>query len=449
VSARSRMSRLSLRTKLIVLFVLLIAVTAGLSYFLANLFVDRAFEDFAVRNVGVQDLLILRGIAQYYERNGTMEGLPEALADQGGQLPVLLIDPQRRVVFASDEELVGRRLSPGQLEAGVALHTGEDEAWTVLPVALTPWRGEVEERFLSSVNRGLILAGCAVGLIGIVLAFAVWRQVTRPLRRLAAAAGRVAQGHLDERVQVRSRDELGLLATSFNDMAESLERAESAKRQMIADVSHELRTPITALRSGLEAMRDGLVEANQENFAGLHNKTLLTARLVEDLQQLALADAGRLSIRLTHCDVRELLGMIETTVGVQLEDTGIAFSVDVADDVSDIYADRQRIEQVILNLLANAARYTPEGGSISVRVEAVPAGDVRFSICDTGPGLSATDLMHAFDRFYRADKARSTEGGAGLGLAIAKALIEAHHGRIWAEAAPSGGACFRFELPTE
>ena len=141
--------------------------------------------------------------------------------------------------------------------------------------------------------------------------------------------------------------------------------------------------------------------------------------------------------------------MIETTVGVQLEDTGIAFSVDIAPDVRDIYADRQRVEQVILNLLANAARYTPEGGSISVRVEVVPAGAVRFSICDTGPGLSATDLMHAFDRFYRADKARSEEGGAGLGLAIAKALIEAHHGRIWAEAAPSGGACFRFEVPTE
>jgi signal transduction histidine kinase len=149
-----------------------------------------------------------------------------------------------------------------------------------------------------------------------------------------------------------------------------------------------------------------------------------------------------------HCDVRELLGMIETTVGVQLEDAGIAFSVEVGEDISDIYADRQRIEQVILNLLANASRYTPEGGSIEVHAEPVPGDAVRFSICDSGRGLSEDDLEHAFDRFYRADKARTEDGGAGLGLAIAKALIEAHNGRIWAENRPTHGACFRFELPT-
>jgi signal transduction histidine kinase len=357
------------------------------------------------------------------------------------------VDPQRRVVFASDEELIGRRLAARQLESGVSLRA-EDEEWTVIPVALTPWRSDVEGRFLRSVNRGLIVAGAAVGLIGIVLAFAVWRQVTRPLRRLARAAGQVAEGHLDERVQVASRDELGVLARSFNDMAASLERAEAAKRQMIADISHELRTPITALRSGLEAIRDGLVEPTQESLAGLHNKTLLTARLVEDLQQLALADAGRLSIRPMHVDVRELLGMIEATVGVQLEDGGIGFSVEIGDDVGDVFADRQRIEQVILNLLANAARYTPEGGAIRVNVETGSPDRVRFHICDTGPGLSDDDLAHAFDRFYRADKARTEEGGAGLGLAIAKALIEAHDGRIWAGNRPTGGACFRFELPT-
>jgi signal transduction histidine kinase len=294
VSVRARVRGLSLRTKLIALLVLLIALTAGLSYFLANLFIDRAFEDYAVRNVGVQDLLILRGIAQYYQQNRSMEGLPEVLQERGAQLPVLLVDPQRRVVFAPDEELVGRRIPSGQLESGATLTVSEDEEWTVLPVALTPWRSEVEGRFLASVNRGLILAGGAVALIGIVLAFAVWRQVARPLRRLARAAGRVAQGHLDERVNVVSRDEFGALAQGFNEMAASLEQAEAAKRQMIADISHELRTPITALRSGLEAMRDGLVEPTQESLAGLHNKTLLTARLVEDLQQLALADAGRL-----------------------------------------------------------------------------------------------------------------------------------------------------------
>ncbi|UCF09392.1 MAG: HAMP domain-containing protein [Candidatus Bipolaricaulota bacterium] len=439
--------RMTFRTRLVLVFVLLIALTAGLSYFLANLFVDRAFEDFAVRNVRVEDLIILRGIAQYYREHGSMDGLPEALEQTGRELPVLLLDPERRIVFASDPDLVGRRLGPSQLESGVTLRVEGEEIWTVLPGALSPWRGEVESRFLDSVNRGLIIAGAAVGLIGIVLGFVVWRQVTGPLRRLAAAAGRIAQGHLDERVLVTSRDELGTLAQSFNDMAESLEQSEAAKRQMIADISHELRTPITALRSGLEAMRDGLVEASQESFAGLHSKTLLTARLVEDLQQLALADAGRLSVRAARCDVRELLGMVEATVGVQLEDAGVRFELRVEEGVTDIDADRQRIEQVILNLLANAARYTPEGGSVWLSAEPIDGRAVRFSVCDTGPGLTTSDLHHAFDRFYRADKARAEGGGAGLGLAIAKALVEAHGGRIWAENRPQGGACFRFELP--
>jgi len=444
---RRWLRRLTFRTKIVALFVVLIALTAGLAYFLANLFVDRAFEDFAVRNVRVEDLIILQGIAQYYLENSTMDGLPEALAQTGRELPVLLVDPDGRIAFAADEALVGRRLPRGQRDAGVTLQVAEGETWRVIPVSLTPWRGQIEERFLRSVNRGLILAGCAVGLIGVVIAFLVVRQATSPLKRLSAAAGRIAEGRLDERVEVVNRDEIGRLAQSFNEMAASLERAEAVKRQMIADVSHELRTPITALRSGLEALRDGVLDATEENLAGLHNKTLLTARLVDDLQQLALADAGRLSIHGAPCDPRELVTGIETTIGVQLEDAEIRFVAEVAEGLPVLHVDRQRVEQVLLNLLANASRYTPAGGTIRLAADAEATGGVRFSVCDTGPGLSDEDLQHVFDRFYRADKARTEDGGAGLGLAIAKALIEAHDGRIWAENREEGGACFRFVLP--
>ncbi|GAI07917.1 unnamed protein product, partial [marine sediment metagenome] len=201
--------------------------------------------------------------------------------------------------------------------------------------------------------------------------------------------------------------------------------------------------------TGLEGLRDGLLEPTPENFAALHNKILLTSRLVGDLQQLALADAGQLSIKRGTCDLGGLVEQIRATIEVELEDMGIELFIDLPKDLSPVEADSQRVEQVLLNLLSNAERYTPEGGSIRISARVLAGGKVRVSICDSGPGLSDEDLAHIFDRFYRADKSRTREsGGAGLGLAIAKALVEAHGGKIWAENAPEGGACFHFTLPS-
>jgi signal transduction histidine kinase len=226
-------------------------------------------------------------------------------------------------------------------------------------------------------------------------------------------------------------------------MARSLEESEQAKQRMIADVSHELRTPISVVRTGLEGLRDGLLDPTPENFAALHNKILLTARLVGDLQQLALADAGQLSIKQGICELATLIEQIRATIGVELEDMGIELALDLPADLPTVAADSQRVEQVLLNLLSNAERYTPEGGSIRISARALAGGKVRVSVCDSGPGLSDEDIAHIFDRFYRADKSRAREsGGAGLGLAIAKALVEAHDGQIWAQNAPTGGACF-------
>jgi signal transduction histidine kinase len=199
-------------------------------------------------------------------------------------------------------------------------------------------------------------------------------------------------------------------------------------------------------------MRDGLLEATPANIAALHDKILLTTRLVGDLQQLALADAGQLSIHKEAFDLNELVERIRATVEVELEDRGIALHIDLPVDLPQVNADRQRIEQVLLNLLANAMRYTPSGGAISIAAKNTDEKMVQVSVCNSGPGLSEEDLEHVFDRFYRADAARTRESGessgSGLGLAIAKALIEAHGGKIWAENPSTGGACFYFTLPT-
>ena len=176
---------------------------------------------------------------------------------------------------------------------------------------------------------------------------------------------------------------------------------------------------------------------------------MLTVRLVDDLHQLALADSDRLPLNLGPVDLRGLIDGIRMTIGPELDDEGVALVVDLPPDLPVIEADGQRIEQVILNLLENAMRYTPSGKEIRIAAAVVEGGAVEVSVCDSGPGLSEDDLEHVFDRFYRADPSRARRsGGSGLGLAIAKALIEAHNGRIWAENSAEGGACFQFTLPS-
>ncbi|MFC2095343.1 ATP-binding protein, partial [Candidatus Bipolaricaulota bacterium] len=243
-----------------------------------------------------------------------------------------------------------------------------------------------------------------------------------------------------------SADELGRLASSFNEMAASLESSEQVKKRLIADISHELRTPITAVRTTLEGLRDGVMQPTQETLTALHDKILLVTRLVQDLHQLALADTGRLSIQPSPISIARILETILETIGVQLEDEDIHLERAIEASLPSVEADAHRIEQVLLNLLANAIRHTPEGGRILVRAKQVEA-EIQVAVCDSGPGLSETDLSHVFDRFYRADAARSSETGTGLGLSITKALVEAHGGRIWAENLPEGGACFAFTLP--
>jgi len=441
--------RLSFQAKLLLSFALIVLLTTGLGYFLVSQTIGRAFIDFSESAFEHLDPVTLQLLAGYYERTGTWSGLSRLLG--GGpqrQFPAVLVNADDMVVLAPDPTWIGRTVRSADLAGGVPITVNGQTVGTLLSPLLLRWRSPLEARFLSTVSLSLWIAGLAVAGFGILLAFGLLRQLTGPIKALDAASRKIAKGDLDQRVEVHSHDELGRLAASFNAMAQSLERSEDAKRQMIADISHELRTPIGSVRTGLEALRDGLIEPTAENFAALHNRLLLTGRLVGDLQQLALADAGQLSMRRAPFRLRDLVDRIRATIGAEIEDAGIHLTVDVPDDLPAAFGDTQRIEQVLVNLLSNAIRYTPSGGTVLVK-GAHDATWLRVSVCDDGPGLSKEALDHVFDRFYRADRSRERQtGGTGLGLAIAKALVEAHGGRIWVENATGErtGACFHFTL---
>jgi len=444
-------NRLSFQLKLLLSFILIIVLTTVVGYYLIDRAVDRAFADFTTHSFQRQDLIFQQILGGYYERTGSWNGVERLFTRARELLPFVLVNAEGRVVIDPEHERIGEKVSREDLKYGVAIVANGETVGTILPPPRMRYRESIEQGFLRTVSLALWIAAAAVGAIGILLSALLLRQLTGPLKRLDTAAQQIACGELSIRVPVSSTDELGHLARSFNEMARSLEKSEQVKHRMIADVSHELRTPITVVRTGLEGLRDGLLEPTPENFAALHNKILLTARLVGDLQQLALADAGQLSIKRGPCDLGELVEQIRATVGVELEDRGVALHVDLPVDLPRVSADRQRIEQVLLNLLANAMRYTPSGGVVNISAQQSGENMVQVSICDSGPGLSEEDLEHVFDRFYRADPSRARESdessGAGLGLAIAKALVEAHGGQIWAQNPPEGGACFHFTLP--
>lgn len=443
-----RFRTMSFQTKLFVALILIVLLTSLAGYLFINQSVKQAFSEFTVTTYTPQERAVLQLVRVFYEQTKSLDAVIALLERGRHDVPVLLVDPDGVVVYAPDPRSVGRRLSNAQLEQWERIEITDEEVWTVIPSRIILGQDIIERGFLRTTRRSLWLAGLAAVAVAIILSVFLLRQVTRPLRRLDAATRRIARGDFSKRVEIRTSDEIGRLGRSFNEMTESLERSEQTKKQMIADVSHELRTPLAAVRSGLEGLRDGLIEPTPATLASLHDKILLTTRLVRDLHQLALADAGRLSIQPAPCRIDEIVETIVGTIGVQLEDSGIRLDRRIATGLPALVIDRQRIEQVFLNLLANAIRHTPDGGSISISAAGHAEGIV-ISICDSGAGLTETDLAHVFDRFYRADDARTSDAGAGLGLSIAKMLVDAHSGRIWAENAPSGGACFRVVLPTE
>ncbi|GAA1994393.1 HAMP domain-containing sensor histidine kinase [Amycolatopsis minnesotensis] len=293
-----------------------------------------------------------------------------------------------------------------------------------------------------SVTPALLVAGL-VALVALAAALLISMRVLRPIGALAAASQRLGEGALDERVPVRGGDELAKLGRSFNRMAESLQRSKEQQHTMIGDIAHELRTPIANIRGYLEALQDGVFSPDQDLFRSLYEEALLQQRLIDDLQELALAEAGSLEYHPAPMDLAELLraASIAHAAG-----TGVRIEVDAPEPVI-VVADPDRFRQVTANLITNALRATAPDGMVKLRVS-IDGGDALLQVADTGHGISREDLPHVFDRFWRADSARSRHtGGRGLGLAITREIVTAHEGTITVASAPGVGTVFTVRIP--
>ena len=467
--------------KLLAGFILVAVVAVGLVAVLANRVTTRQFEIYISQGRQVRAERLAPAFAAYYAQTGSWAGVDAWMASLETATPaeqgqgqgqgqrrgrigsaaadrLVLADAEGRVLADTGGELAGQRLS----EAELALGTPIEVAGQLVGILLVPSGDAVhpslEGEFLRRVNDSLLLAGLAAVAVALVLGLWLARQLTAPLRALTDASQRLALGKLDPsqhgdvpQVETRSRDEIGELSRAFNQMARSLARQESLRRNLMADIAHELRTPLSVIRSDLEALLDGVYQPTPDALGSLHEETLLLSRLVDDLRALAQAEAGQLRLEPRPVDLGGLLRGAIASFAAHAEAQDQALSLDLAPHLPLVNADPQRVQQVLANLISNALRHAAgvrqeRGGGHVVVSARQRGGEAQVTVADDGPGIRPEDLRHVFDRFWRGDGART--GGSGLGLAIARELVLAHGGRIWVESEPGWGASFFFTLPS-
>jgi len=450
----------SLAVKLTLAFMLVGLTGAALVAFLIRRSTQREFDRFVINQ---NQQALIANLTRYYRANGSWDGV-EVVFRQGQDVELPRIPEPRwesrrslfiiagadgAVLFGGGQRYFGKTLTPAELKKGVLLEVdGRKAGWLIFTPTLDRWRpGTPEGDFLLRLIRAIywsVLAASGIALVfGGVLAY----TLTRSLRELTTATRALARGELGRQVAVRSRDELGELATSFNQMSSELERSNELRRKMTADIAHDLRTPLSVIMGYTEALSEGKLEANPEIFRVMHTETRHLNHLVEDLKTLSLADARELPLNLQLASPGDLLSRLASAYRVQAGEEEITLNVDIAPDLPEIEVDVERMAQVLDNLMSNALRYTPKGGQIVLSADQ-SGGQVRLSVADNGAGIPAGELPFIFERSFRGDQARQEKyGETGLGLAIAKSLVEAQGGTISVESKPGEGTKFTIRFP--
>jgi signal transduction histidine kinase len=442
--------RHKLLVRLLLAFTLVIVVTIGAISFFLYQTTKTELSQLEKRTEDMQAGRIEFELSQHYAREGSWEGIQPSV-EQWGNLygwQIILVDNQGVVIADSEEELLGEN------------YQGEAPGRFIFP----PWggsavgtlyinRGESEVDIASlailynGMGRFFLWGGLVAVAIALLLTFFLSRRILAPVKALTSATERLGRGDFSQRVKVKDKGELGELAQAFNNMASDLERAEKLRQNMVADVAHELRTPLSNLQGYLEALSDGVIKPDAKTIRSLGEEAALLSRLVDDLQELSLAEAGKLELDCQPEDLTELINRTVAALEGQASAKGVSVATELPDKLPAVNIDSHRIIQVLRNLLENAVTHTAKDGAITVAAKQ-RGGWVEVSVTDNGEGIPAKDLPNIFERLYRVDKSRArATGGSGLGLTIAKRLVEAHGGKIKARSKLGKGSRFSFTIP--
>jgi two-component system sensor histidine kinase BaeS len=473
-----------MRTRLILSFALIVLLSVSLVVVIARQGASNEVQAFMFRG-GMNSSNInqmVTTLEAYYSDHQSWQGVESLFSNSAGHGPgagmgagrgqgqgnaggnaggsgIMSQGPRMRLADAQGKVLVDTSgstdgaLSQSEIANAIVLQNNGRTVGYLLPAGAANF-SPLEERFLvNRLSQAALTAGLIAGGVSLLAALFLAYRLTKPVRALTQAARRMASGDLSQRVVVQGKDELGVLGTAFNQMANSLQKAAESRRAMTADIAHELRTPLAVQRANLEALQDGIYPLTPDTLESILEQNQMLTRLVDDLRTLALADAGELRLELVSTDLPRLVQRNVDRFASQAAAHQVTLRCYLPDGCPAILMDALRIEQVLGNLISNALRHTPPGGTVNVRVGCQggrSANLVTLEVQDSGEGIPAEALDHLFERFYRADTSRSrAAGGTGLGLAIARQLVEAHGGRLEAANHPQGGAVFTLSLPVK
>ncbi len=448
---------LSLRYKLLLGLTVAVLASLGAVYAVATHFLVSDAKEFIALEHAAQAVGIKAQLISYYSRTGTWDGIERIFSEHGqgggqnrwmergqntGQF--LLTDPSGKVIYASSAKLREVDLSPRLLDEGIPIVVAGKKVGILFTGPLLGQFTDIEARLLSSVRRTVAYAAIISLVIALVIGLGLFYLITTPFRRLTAATRAISSGDLTRPVPMLGKDEIGELARVLEELRVGLFRSEKARRRMLADIAHELRNPLAIIRAKVEAMLDGIQPADEENLATVNERLLHLSQLVDELQDISLAEAHELPLKKTPVDLNEFFRGVGSDARALLSGENKEFRLEVPDNLPLVSADSRRLHQIVWNLLSNALRHTAPGDAITIHAEP-RNGEVLIQVADTGEGMPAEIAEHVFDRFYKGKGSK----GLGLGLAITKALVEAHGGRIWVESTIGKGTRFSFTLPIQ
>jgi signal transduction histidine kinase len=417
-------------------FAIVILVSVALVYFFTATGITTRFATFSEQNKQQIARQVCSLLGEYRARTGNWIGVNQLLSSQqtilvGGKLIVRrtflipgsfsLANEQGTVFISTEQGQVGITLSPTQMDEGIPIEANNARVGTLLLDNVGTSLAPAEEEFLASAKRSALLGGAIAFGLALLLSVLLISEVLSPLRVLTRATEQIARGDLTQRVKLKARDEFGQLGDSFNRMIKNLRHSEEIRRSMTADIAHELRTPVTIIQGNLEAILDEIYEPTTDTIAPIYEETLRLGQLIDDLRDISLAEAKELQLNIEPIQVVASIKQLVETISASL-DQGPQIRVEANSTIPQVPVDLKRFQQVLVNLLTNALRFTPQQGTIHIQVLRKDQ-EVEVRVADSGPGISPEEIPHLFERFYRGDQARSRgQGGSGLGLAISKQL---------------------------
>ena len=439
---------MKLTTKLILAFLAVSLFSTGIIVISSRIATNREFDKF-INDRYEEELL--DQLSDHFAKKQSWDGVEKIYQrdhfNPNDKHPLFfaIADENGNIIVEGDGYLLGESVSESQLQAGSQIEV-DDRMVGILLLNAPLDKNPLEDEFIRRIGNSIFLSAVGTILLAFILGAILSRTITRPIRELTKATHEMADGKLGQQVPVRSRDEIGELASSFNKMNSDLARSFNLRKQMTADIAHELRTPLALIIGHAEGVHDGVLPPSKENFEIIREEAERLEKLVNDLRTLSLADAGELSVEFQPVEIHKFLSDIQSHYLAPFNQKRVTLNLMPA-PVLLVNLDPSRFSQVLTNILDNALRFTPEGGRVDMSIR--QSGDlIEISIQDSGEGVTAEDAAHLFDRFYRADESRNRDaGGSGLGLAIAKSIVEMHKGKIWAESETGKGLKVIIQIP--